>query len=156
MRVGLGYDLHPLVDGRPLILGGVAIPFARGLQGHSDADVLTHAIADALLGAAGLNDLGGHFPDTDPAYRGVNSLLLLEQVGQKVRQAGFQVVNIDSVIVAEAPKLAPHVESMRAALAKALAIEPAQLSVKAKRAEGVDAIGRGDAMAAHAVCLVSS
>ena len=153
-RIGIGYDLHPLVEGRPLVLGGVTIPFSKGLGGHSDADVLTHAISDALLGAAGLGDLGGHFPDSDPAYRGVSSLALLEEVGQKVRQAGFRICNLDSVIVAEAPRLAPHFDSMRVEMAKVLAIEPEQISVKAKRAEGIDAIGRGEAMAAHAVCLV--
>jgi 2-C-methyl-D-erythritol 2,4-cyclodiphosphate synthase len=154
VRVGLGYDLHPLVEGRPLVLGGVEIPFSKGLQGHSDADVLAHAIADALLGAAGLKDLGALFPDSDPAYRDASSLALLEEVGHKVRHAGFRIDNIDSVIVAEAPKLAPHFDSMRVEMARVLAIEPAQISVKAKRAEGIDAIGRGEAMAAHAVCLV--
>jgi 2-C-methyl-D-erythritol 2,4-cyclodiphosphate synthase len=153
-RIGIGYDLHPLVEGRPLVLGGVTIPFAKGLGGHSDADVLAHAVSDALLGAAGLGDLGGHFPDSDPAWRGVSSLVLLERVTRIVRDAGFQIGNIDSVIVAEAPKLAPFIDSMRVELAHAMNIDPAKISVKAKRAEGVDAIGRGEAMAAHAVCLV--
>ena len=154
VRIGIGYDLHPLAEGRPLILGGVELPFPKGLQGHSDADVLAHAIADALLGAAGLKDLGSLFPDADPAYRGVSSLELLEQVGRMVREAGFRIDNLDSVIVAEAPRLAPHFDAMRVEMANALAIEPEQISVKAKRAEGIDAIGRGEAMAAHAVCLV--
>ncbi|MEW6324911.1 MAG: 2-C-methyl-D-erythritol 2,4-cyclodiphosphate synthase [Nitrospirota bacterium] len=156
IRIGLGYDLHPLVGGRPLVLGGVTIPFARGLGGHSDADVLAHAICDALLGAAGLDDLGRQFPDSDPAYRNINSLALLEQVGRKVRQAGFRIGNIDSVIVAEAPKLAPHFDAMRAALAKTLEIDAARISVKAKRAEGVGAVGRGEGMAAQAVCLLEA
>jgi len=154
VRVGLGYDLHPLVEGRPLILGGVEIPFSKGLQGHSDADVLTHAIADALLGAAGLKDLGAHFPDSNPAYRDASSLALLEQVARKVVEARFRIGNVDSVIVAEAPKLAGYIDSMRVELANVMNIDPAQVSVKAKRAEGIDAIGRGEAMAAHAVCLV--
>jgi 2-C-methyl-D-erythritol 2,4-cyclodiphosphate synthase len=154
VRVGLGYDLHPLVEGRPLILGGVEIPFSKGLQGHSDADVLTHAIADALLGAAGLKDLGALFPDNDPAYHNASSLALLGQVVRKVVDARFRIGNVDSVIVAEAPKLAPYIDSMRVELANVMNIDPAQVSVKAKRAEGIDAIGRGEAMAAHAVCLV--
>ena len=144
------------MEGRPLIIGGVTIPFAKGLRGHSDADVLTHAVCDALLGAAGLKDLGSQFPDSDPAYRGVSSLSLLEQVGRKIQQAGFRITNIDSVIVAEAPKMAPHFDAMRGALAKTLGIDPAQVSVKAKRAEGVGAIGRGEGIAAQAVCLLES
>jgi len=154
MRIGTGYDLHPLVEGRPLVLGGVTIPFSKGLDGHSDADVLTHAMCDALLGAAGLKDLGAHYPNSDPAYRGVSSLVLLEDVGRKIRHAGFQIANLDSVIVAEAPKLASHLDGMRAVLAKTLEIEPAQISIKAKRAEGVGALGRGDGIAAQAVCLL--
>jgi len=154
MRIGLGYDVHPLIEGRPLVLGGITIPFSKGLDGHSDADVLTHALCDALLGAAGLKDLGAYYPSSDPAYRGVSSLVLLKDVGEKIRQAGYRIVNLDSVIVAEAPKLAPHLDAMRAALAKTLGIEPAQLSIKAKRAEGVGAVGRGEGMTAQAVCLL--
>lgn len=154
MRIGIGYDLHPLVEGRPLVLGGVTVPFSKGLDGHSDADVLTHALCDALLGAAGLKDLGAYYPNSDPAYRGVSSLVLLEDVGRKIRAAGFEIANLDSVIVADAPKLAPHLENMRAALAKVLSIDAAQITIKAKRAEGVGAIGRGEGMAAQAVCLL--
>jgi 2-C-methyl-D-erythritol 2,4-cyclodiphosphate synthase len=154
MRIGLGYDLHPLVAGRPLILGGVTIPFSKGLDGHSDADALTHAICDALLGAAGFQDLGAYYPNSDPAYRGVSSLVLLEDVGRKILAAGFHVANLDSVIIADAPKLAPHLVGMRSALAKVLAIDPAQISIKAKRAEGVGALGRGEGIAAQAVCLL--
>jgi 2-C-methyl-D-erythritol 2,4-cyclodiphosphate synthase len=154
MRIGLGYDLHQLVEGRPLVLGGVEIPFAKGLEGHSDADVLAHAVCDALLGAAGLKDLGAHFPDSDPAWRGVSSLALLERVARKVAEARFRIGNVDSVVVAEAPKLAPYLDSMRVELANAMSIDPVHVTVKVKRAEGVDAIGRGEAMAAHAVCLV--
>jgi len=154
IRIGLGYDLHPLTAGRPLVLGGVTIPFSKGLDGHSDADVLTHAVCDALLGAAGLPDLGVLYPSSDPSYRGVSSLLLLEDVGRKVRAAGYRLANLDSVIVAEAPKLAPHLEQMRGALAKSLGVDPAQISIKAKRAEGVGAMGRGEGMAAQAVCLL--
>lgn len=154
VRIGTGFDLHPLVDGRPLVLGGVAIPFSKGLDGHSDADVLTHALCDALLGAAGLQDLGAYYPNSDPAYRGVSSLVLLEDVGRKIRAAGFEIANLDSVIIAEAPKLAPHIDGMRAALAKVLGIQTAQISIKAKRAEGVGAIGRGEGIAAQAVCLL--
>jgi len=154
MRIGLGYDLHPLTGGRPLVLGGVTIPFSKGLDGHSDADVLTHAVCDALLGAAGLQDLGALYPSSDPTYRGVSSLILLEDVGRKIRTAGFRLANLDSVIVAEAPKLAPHLEQMRGALAKTLGVDPAQISIKAKRAEGVGAVGRGEGIAAQAVCLL--
>lgn len=154
MRIGLGYDLHPLAEGRPLVLGGVTIPFSKGLDGHSDADVLTHAVCDALLGAAGLKDLGAHYPSSDPAYRNVSSLVLLEDVGRKILAAGFHIENLDSVIVADTPKLAPHLDTMRAVLAKTLSIDPAQISIKAKRAEGVGAIGRGEGIAAQAVCLL--
>jgi 2-C-methyl-D-erythritol 2,4-cyclodiphosphate synthase len=154
MRIGLGYDLHPLTEGRPLVLGGVTIPFSKGLDGHSDADVLTHAICDALLGAAGLKDLGAYYPNSDPTFRNVSSLVLLEDVGRKIQMAGFHIENLDSVIVAEAPKLAPHLDTMRSVLAKTLSIDPAKISIKAKRAEGVGAIGLGEGMAAQAVCLL--
>ncbi len=154
VRIGIGYDLHPLVEGRPLILGGVAIPCAKGLQGHSDADALVHAVCDALLGAAGLKDIGTHYPDSDPAYRGANSLTLLVDVGRKIRNGGFRISNIDSVIVAEAPKLAPYIDAMRAAVAKSLEIDPSQVAIKAKRGEGLGPIGRGEGIAAHAVCLI--
>jgi 2-C-methyl-D-erythritol 2,4-cyclodiphosphate synthase len=154
MRIGLGYDLHPLTAGRPLVLGGVTIPFSKGLDGHSDADVLTHAVCDALLGAAGLPDLGALYPSSDPSYRGVSSLILLEDVGRKIRAAGYRLANLDSVVVAEAPKLGPYLEQMRGALAKSLGVDPAQISIKVKRAEGVGAVGRNEGIAAQAVCLL--
>jgi 2-C-methyl-D-erythritol 2,4-cyclodiphosphate synthase len=154
MRIGLGYDLHPLVEGRQLVLGGVTIPSSKGLDGHSDADVLTHAVCDALLGAAGLKDLGAYYPNSDPAYRNVSSLVLLEDVGRKIISAGFHIENLDSVIVADEPKLAPHLDTMRSVLAKTLSIDPAQISIKAKRAEGLGAIGRREGIVAQAVCLL--
>jgi 2-C-methyl-D-erythritol 2,4-cyclodiphosphate synthase len=153
-RVGLGFDVHPLVEGRPLVLGGVEVPAARGLGGHSDADVLTHAVADALLGALALGDLGQHFPDSDPRYRGISSLRLLADVVERVRSRGGRVVNIDATIVAEAPKLASWLEPMRARLAETLGLPLDQVSVKAKRAEQLGALGRQEGIAAMAVALV--
>jgi 2-C-methyl-D-erythritol 2,4-cyclodiphosphate synthase len=153
-RVGLGFDVHPLVEGRPLVLGGVEIPAARGLGGHSDADVLTHAVADALLGALALGDLGQHFPDSDPRYRGISSLRLLADVVERVRSRGGRVVNIDATIVAEAPKLASWLEPMRTCLAETLGLALDQVSVKAKRAEQLGALGRQEGIAAMAVALV--
>ena len=151
IRVGFGYDAHRLVTGRALILGGVAIPYDRGLDGHSDADVLLHAICDALLGAAGLGDLGHHFPDTDPELEGVSSIELLTRVGGMVRDAGFELKNVDSTVVAQAPKLAPHIQSMTANIAKALEVSPGQVSVKATTTEGMGFTGRGEGIAAYAV-----
>ena len=156
LRVGLGYDFHRLVEGRRLILGCVEIPFSKGLAGHSDGDVLTHAICDALLGAAGLGDIGQHFPDTDPKWKDASSLALLARVVEAVGEQGLAVVQVDTVIIAQQPKLAPHFPRMREKLAEVLGVEPAQIGVKAKTTEGLEAIGRGEAMAAQAVALLES
>jgi 2-C-methyl-D-erythritol 2,4-cyclodiphosphate synthase len=153
-RVGLGYDVHRLVEGRPLMLGGVEIPSAKGLDGHSDADVVLHALADALLGAAALGDIGRHFPDTDPRYKGVSSLILLGHVAELLRKHRLAVVNADVTLVLEAPKIAPYVERMRASIARALAIAPGQVSIKATTAEGMGFIGIGEGAAAYAVVLL--
>ena len=155
MRVGLGYDAHRLVAGRPLILGGVEIPHAQGLLGHSDADVLAHAIGDALLGAVGAGDLGTHFPDKDPAYEGISSLTLLERIMQIVRERGFQPVNVDATLVAQEPRLAPHIPAMQANLAPILGLTPAEVNVKATTTEHMGFTGRGEGMAAYAVVLVT-
>jgi len=154
-RIGQGWDLHRRVADRPLILGGVTIPFEQGLDGHSDADVLTHAIIDALLGAIADGDIGTHFPDTDPAWHGASSLDLLSRALARVRAAGWRVVNLDATVIAERPKLAPHRDGMRAALARALGIDAAAVSVKAKTAAGLGAEGRGDAISAQAVVLLA-
>lgn len=156
MRIGHGYDVHKLVEGRKLILGGVDIPWEKGLLGHSDADVLTHAIMDALLGAAALGDIGKLFPDNDPAYAGADSLVLLERVGERLIQAGYRVGNIDATILAQKPKLAPHISQMRANLAARLGLDVGQVSVKATTEEGLGFTGTGEGMAAHAVCLLES
>lgn len=156
VRVGTGYDLHRLVEGRALVLGGVTIPFGRGLAGHSDADVVAHAVTDAVLGAVAGGDIGRHFPDTDPRWKGASSLAMLAHAAGVARAAGFDVVNVDVVVVAERPKIAPFVDAIREGLAGALGIAPGCVSVKGKTNEGVDAVGRGEAMAAHAVALVSS
>ena len=153
-RIGHGYDVHRLAEGRRLILGGVDIPWERGLLGHSDADVLTHAVMDALLGAAGLGDIGQHFPDTDPAYAGADSLKLLEHVAGLLRERGFVVGNVDATVLAQRPKLAPHIPRMRENLARAMGAEPAQVNVKATTEEGLGFSGSGGGMAAHAVCLL--
>src|SRR5713226_8600567 len=155
MRIGQGYDVHALVQGRKLVVGGVTIPFEKGLAGHSDADVLIHAVCDALLGAAALGDIGLHFPDTDPKYRNIDSRALLREVGKKVRRAGFSIVNLDATIVAQAPKMAPHIAAMVANLAADLGIQPGQVNVKAKTAERLGAIGRGEGIAAEAVALLA-
>lgn len=154
MRVGYGYDVHRLTEGRRCIIGGVDIPFEKGLLGHSDADVLLHAITDALLGAAALGDIGSHFPDTDPNYAGADSLLLLKEAARLVRQAGWQIGNVDSTVVAQRPKLAPHIRQMRENIALALEISPEQISVKGKTEEGLGFTGTGEGIAAHAVCLL--
>lgn len=154
IRVGYGYDVHRLTEGRKCIIGGVDIPFEKGLLGHSDADVLLHAITDALLGAAALGDIGSHFPDTDPEWEGANSLLLLKESGHLVHQAGWQVNNIDSTVVAQRPKLAPHIGQMRENIAAALGLSPEQISVKGKTEEGLGFTGTGAGIAAHAVCLL--
>ncbi len=156
MRIGHGYDVHRLTEGRKLILGGVDIPYEKGLLGHSDADVLTHAIMDALLGAAALGDIGKLFPDTDSAYAGADSLVLLERVRERLSKAGYRVGNIDATILAQRPKLAPHIPQMRANLADRLGIEVDQVSVKATTEEGLGFTGTGEGMAAHAVCLLES
>jgi 2-C-methyl-D-erythritol 2,4-cyclodiphosphate synthase len=153
-RIGLGFDVHPFVEGRPLILGGVAVSAERGLGGHSDADVLTHAVADALLGALALGDLGDHFPDSDPRYRGISSLHLLGEVVERVRSHGGRIVSVDATIVAEAPRLADWLEAMRARLAETLGVEIDRVSVKAKRAERLGALGRHEGIAAMAVAGV--
>jgi 2-C-methyl-D-erythritol 4-phosphate cytidylyltransferase / 2-C-methyl-D-erythritol 2,4-cyclodiphosphate synthase len=153
-RVGSGYDLHRLVEGRPLVLGGVAIPFDRGLAGHSDADALCHAVADAILGAAAQGDIGQHFPDSDERWRGASSVQLLRRAAAIVAGLGYQVVNVDATVIAERPKLAPFRTAMAAGLAAALGVEPSAVSVKAKTNEGVDAAGRGEAIAVHAVALI--
>ena len=155
MRVGIGFDSHNLVSGRKLVLGGVEIPFELGLEGHSDADVLIHAIMDALLGAAALGSIGDHFPDTDERYRGIASTDLLAQTISKIREAGLEPVNVDSVIVAERPRLASHIGAMRSNIAAIMGIAEDRVSVKATTTEGKDATGRGEAIAAHAVVLLS-
>jgi len=154
IRVGYGYDVHRLVEGRKLILGGVDIPFEKGLLGHSDADVLLHAITDALFGAAALGDIGSHFPDTDPRYKGADSLKLLEACGMELREQGWRISNIDSTIVAQRPKLLPHVPQMRENIARVLGLEVSQVSVKGKTEEGLGFTGTGEGMAVHAVCLI--
>jgi 2-C-methyl-D-erythritol 2,4-cyclodiphosphate synthase len=154
MRVGIGYDVHKLVKGRPLILGGVEVPFEKGLDGHSDADVLVHAVMDALLGAAGLGDIGRHFPDSDQQYKGISSLVLLEKVKQMLQDNGLSVSNIDSVVVLEIPKLKDYIPGMQEAMAKALGVEPGQVSVKATTSEGLGFTGSGQGIAAYAVALV--
>ena len=154
MRIGHGYDVHRLVEGRRLILGGVEIPWEQGLLGHSDADVLTHAVMDALLGAAGLGDIGRHFPDTDPAYAGADSLKLLEAVMALLVQKGWQVGNVDATVLAQRPKLAAHIPQMRENLARCMGISPERVNVKATTEEGLGFTGAGEGMAAHAVCLL--
>ncbi len=153
-RVGFGFDVHPFVPGRPLVLGGVEVPAERGLAGHSDADVLTHAVADALLGALALGDLGRHFPDTDPRYRGVSSLVLLAAVAARVREHGGRLANVDATLVAEGPRLAEWLDAMRKRLAETLELAVERVSVKVKRAEGLGALGRQEGVAAMAVALV--
>jgi 2-C-methyl-D-erythritol 2,4-cyclodiphosphate synthase len=156
IRIGNGYDIHRLVEGRPLILGGVKIPHVMGLLGHSDADVLTHAITDALLGALSLGDIGTYFPPNDPQWAGADSLKLLDQVYQMVRDRGWAIVNIDSVVIAERPKLKPHIAAMRSTLAAALSLAPDQVGVKATTNEQLGPTGREEGIAAHAVVLISA
>ena len=154
MRIGHGYDVHRLVAGRALILGGVEIPHHLGLDGHSDADVLLHAVMDALLGAAALRDIGYHFPDTDPAYKGADSRALLREVGKKIEAAGYRVSNIDVTMIAQAPKLRPHIEKMEANIARAVGVDRTRVNVKATTEEGLGFTGDGSGMAAHAVVLL--
>ncbi|MBR8829888.1 MAG: 2-C-methyl-D-erythritol 2,4-cyclodiphosphate synthase [Chroococcopsis gigantea SAG 12.99] len=154
IRIGNGYDIHRLVTGRPLILGGIEIPHSSGLLGHSDADVLTHAIMDALLGALSLGDIGHYFPPTDPQWEGANSLVLLQQVHKLILEKGWQINNIDSVIVAEKPKLKPHILTMRDKLSRTLNLEPDRIGIKATTNEGLDATGKEEGIAAYAVALL--
>ena len=153
-RVGVGNDIHRLAPGRKLILGGVRIPFEKGPVGHSDGDALAHAICDALLGALALGDLGQHFPDNSPRWHGASSLVFVRRVREHLKEAGYQIVNIDSTVGLELPKLSPHVPAMRRKLARALGVAPKQVSVKAKSGEGLDAVGRGQAVRADAVALI--
>lgn len=153
-RIGEGWDVHALVPGRRLVLGGVEIPHSLGLLGHSDADVLLHAITDAVLGAAGLGDIGRHFPDTDAQFKGADSLALLAEAMRRVRTAGYDVVNVDSTVIAQAPKLAPHMAAMNASVAKALGLSPNQVNVKAKTAEKLGPVGMGQSIEARAVVLL--
>jgi 2-C-methyl-D-erythritol 2,4-cyclodiphosphate synthase len=155
IRIGEGWDTHALVTGRPLVLGGITIPHSHGLLGHSDADALAHAITDALLGAAALGDIGQLFPDNSAEFKGADSMLLLARAYAQVQAAGWQIVNIDSTIVAQAPKMAPHIPAMRARLAQALGIDAAQVNVKAKTAEKMGPVGEGLAIEARAVCLLT-
>lgn len=154
MRIGFGYDLHRLEPGRPLILAGVTVPYELGLSGHSDADVVAHAVTDALLGAAALGNIGTHFPDTDARYRGVDSLALLQEAYGLIRQQGYRVSNVDVTVIAQAPALNPHTEAMRHNLAQCLEINPSAVSVKPKTNEGVGPEGLGEAISAHAVALI--
>ncbi|HIV70280.1 MAG TPA: 2-C-methyl-D-erythritol 2,4-cyclodiphosphate synthase [Candidatus Aquabacterium excrementipullorum] len=156
LRIGEGWDTHALVTGRPLVLGGVTIPHTHGLLGHSDADALLHALTDALLGAAGLGDIGRHFPDTDPTFKGADSFALLVEAHRRVVQAGWQVVNVDTTIVAQAPKMALHIPAMRERIAQALSVGVAQVNVKAKTAEKMGPVGEGRAIEARAVCLLAA
>lgn len=155
LRIGEGWDTHALVPGRRLVIGGVEIPHERGLLGHSDADVLLHAITDALLGAAGLGDIGRHFPDTDERFRGADSVVLLKEAMRRVREGGWNLVNVDSTVVAQAPKLAPHIEAMRVRIGEALGVAPDQVNVKAKTAERLGPVGMGQSIEARAVVLLA-
>ncbi len=154
LRVGEGWDTHALVPGRPLVLGGITVPHTHGLLGHSDADALLHAITDALLGAAALGDIGRHFPDTDAEFKGADSVVLLAEAARRVRAAGFEIVNVDSTIVAQAPKLAPHIPAMVDRIAQALSLAPGRVNVKAKTAERLGPVGQGLAIEARAVALL--
>ncbi|HJT21744.1 MAG TPA: 2-C-methyl-D-erythritol 2,4-cyclodiphosphate synthase [Nitrospira sp.] len=154
MRIGYGYDVHPLGPGRKLILGGVEVPHDKGLLGHSDSDVLVHAVCDALLGAMGEGDLGRHYPSSDPQYRGISSLKLLKDVLSKLVKKGYRVANVDTVIVAQAPRLGPHLAAMQKTMAHVMGVDPDVINVKVKSGEGLDAVGREEGMTAHAVCLI--
>ena len=157
MRIGIGYDVHQLIENRKLILGGIAIPYHLGLLGHSDADVLTHAICDAILGAASLGDIGTHFPDTDPRYDGIDSQFFLSAIAKKVQELGYTIGNVDSTVIAQQPKLAPYILQMRNVLAKTLDISVTQISVKATTAEGLGIVGKEKAIVAQAIaCLTKS
>ncbi|MDO4304407.1 MAG: 2-C-methyl-D-erythritol 2,4-cyclodiphosphate synthase [Bacillota bacterium] len=156
MRIGMGYDVHKLVEGRKLIIGGVEIPYEKGLLGHSDADVLLHAVMDALLGAAALGDIGKHFPDTDPAYKGISSIKLLEHVGKLLEENLFLIENIDATIIAQAPKMRPYIDTMRKNIADALGIEVDQVNVKATTEEGLGFTGAGEGISSQAICMLTS
>jgi len=156
MRIGYGYDVHPLGPGRALILGGIEIPHSKGLLGHSDSDVLVHAVCDALLGAMGEGDLGRHFPSSDPKFKNVSSLKFLEDVAAKLKKKGYRIVNIDTVIVAQAPRLSTFLAAMQKRIAEVLGTEPDLINVKVKSGEGLDAVGREEGMTAHAICLIES
>ena len=154
MRIGHGYDVHKLVEGRKLIMGGVEIPYEKGLLGHSDADVLLHAISDALLGAAALGDIGKLFPDTDPQFKGADSLVLMAEVYRQIKEKGYKVVNVDATIIAQRPKMRPHIDAMRANIAKTLGVDIDCINVKATTEEGMGFTGEGMGISAHAVCLI--
>ncbi len=154
MRIGMGYDVHRLVEGRELVLGGVTIDYEKGLLGHSDADVLLHAIMDALLGAAALGDIGKHFPDTDPAYKGISSIRLLEHVKELIRSEGYEVENVDATIIAQQPKMRPHIDAMRENIARSLGVELSRISVKATTEEGLGFTGNGEGISSQAICLL--
>lgn len=156
MRIGMGYDVHRLVEDRKLIMGGVEIPYEKGLLGHSDADVLLHAIMDALLGAAALGDIGKHFPDTDPAFKGISSVKLLQHVGELLEENKFLIENIDATIIAQAPKMRPYIDQMRQNIASALQIEAEQVSVKATTEEGLGFTGTGEGISAQAICMLTT
>ncbi len=156
MRVGMGYDVHKLVEDRDLIVGGVKIPYEKGLLGHSDADVLLHAISDALLGAAALGDIGKHFPDTDPAYKGASSIKLLEQVGKLLEENSYLIENIDATIIAQAPKMRPYIDTMRQNVADALGIDIMQVNIKATTEEGLGFTGSGEGISSQAICMLTS
>ena len=156
MRIGCGYDIHALAPGRSLILGGVDIPHSKGLLGHSDSDALVHAVCDALLGAMGEGDLGRHYPSSDQRFKDISSLKLLEDVAEKLARKGYRVVNVDSVIIAQAPRLAPHLAAMPKSSAAVLRVDPDLVNVKVKSGEGLDAVGREEAIAAQAVCLIAA
>lgn len=154
MRIGMGYDVHKLVEGRKLIIGGVEIPYEKGLLGHSDADVLLHAIMDSILGAAALGDIGKHFPDTDERFKGISSILLLKEVGRLIGERGYEIENIDSTIIAQRPKMAPHINTMIKNIAKALNIEEDRINVKATTEEGLGFTGRGEGISSQSICLL--
>ena len=154
MRIGTGYDVHKLVEGRKLIIGGVEIPYEKGLLGHSDADVLVHAVMDALLGAAALGDIGKHFPDSDPKYKGADSLMLMREVRRILSENGFEVGNVDATIIAQAPKMSPHIDTMRRNIADVLGLDVSQVSVKATTEERLGFTGRGEGISAQAVALI--
>lgn len=154
MRIGNGYDVHKLVEGRDLILGGVKVPYEKGLLGHSDADVLAHAVIDAIIGALGIGDIGTHFPDTDEKYKGADSLVLLKRTGEMARKMGYRIVNIDSIVVAQKPKLLPYIKQMRENMANVLGMDPADVNVKAKTEEKLGFTGNLEGMKSYAVCII--